>query len=101
MTQPNQRFRAGDKEKAVTTAWAARLVGTPRGKKTRHTIRQAWIEVPLDDAWMVAYQLVNLSGEPVVAEVRVFPNERGKGRPPGVWSAEFLGVNARAPAGGI
>lgn len=89
-------------ERPLETAWAARLVGLSwrKGSQCKVRVREAWVEAPLG-AWVVAYRLVNQSGEPVVAELRVFPCEPGKGRPPGRWSAEVLGVDASAPPGGI
>jgi hypothetical protein len=65
-------------------------------------IREAWVEVALNPDWMVAHRLVATKhGEPVIAEIRLFPRERTKMRPPGRWSADVLGVDARVPAGGI
>lgn len=51
---------------------------------------------------MAAYRLVpGRYGEPVIAELRIFPLERTKGRPPGRWSGEVLGIAANIPEGGI
>ena len=62
----------------------------------------AWLEVPLSDEWIAAYRFVNQDGTPVVAEVRVFPMNDGlKQRPPGQWVAEWLGIRASVPKGGI
>jgi hypothetical protein len=73
--------------------------------------REAWIELPLDDAWLAAFRLAVRDGQVVVAELRVFPNEPddseavnvlfGGDRPPGRWSAEVLGDKAAVPAGGL
>jgi len=67
-------------------------------------VNEAWVEIvlPADPSWMVAYRvLADESGDAVVAEVRVFPAESSKGRPPGAWSAEVLGAAAQLPAGGL
>ena len=51
---------------------------------------------------MVAYRLMpGQFGQPVVAEIRVFPRESTEGRPAGEWSAEVLGVYAKSPQAGI
>lgn len=64
------------------------------------SVFEAWVEVPLDGAWIVGYGIVNDQGTPVVGELRLFPAEPD--RPgPGRWSAELLGLEARAPRGGI
>jgi hypothetical protein len=65
-------------------------------------VHDAWVEAEIDKAWMVAYRLVpGQFGQPVVAEIRVFPREGAEGRPAGEWSAEALGVYANSPKGGI
>lgn len=81
-------------------AWAKRVAGTrARG---RRTVREAWFEALVDDQWMAAYRLLpGVHREPVIAEIRIFPRERTKGRPPGRWSAEVLGIDAKIPDGGI
>lgn len=103
MTQIEQSFRTSSVERPVDNAWAARLLGVPWKKKGRGRkveVKEAWVEAPLG-AWVVAYRLVDQSGVPVVAELRIFPCESGKGRPPGRWSADFRGAEASAPPGGI
>lgn len=84
-------------KRSPTTPWATRIL---RGKKGAE-VGEIWVEASLGLHWIAAYRFVDQSGEPVVAEVRVFPKEPGKGRPGGMWSAEYLGVNAPAPPGGI
>jgi hypothetical protein len=80
--------------------WTARfLYGLPKDARPSK-VGEAWVEAPIDDRWMVAYRLVSQAGEPVVAELRVFPREPQQ-RPPGRWSAEILGVDAAAPTGGL
>jgi transposase-like protein len=61
----------------------------------------AWIEVPMGGAWIVAYRIVNDHGTPVVGEIRVFPAEPKEGRELGRWSGELLGARARVPRRGI
>jgi hypothetical protein len=63
-------------------------------------VPDAWFEVPLDDAWIAAYRLVQVDDEIVTAEVRVFPYERGRDNG-GEWSAERLGARAPVPRGGL
>jgi hypothetical protein len=78
-------------------AWARRF-----GARSRQPLREAWVEALVNDQWMAAYRLVQgQHNQPVVAEVRIFPRERTKGRPPGRWSAEVLGIDAKVPEGGI
>ncbi len=64
--------------------------------------QDVWLESQLDDDWMVAYRFSNQGGAPVIGEVRFFPVERDfPKRPVGGWSAEWLGVRAKVPQGGI
>lgn len=60
--------------------------------------QSSWLEMAMG-RWMVAYQVVDQRGQPVIAEVRIFPLETGK-RPPGQWSGTY-GTSARVPPGGI
>jgi hypothetical protein len=60
---------------------------------------ETWLEVGLD-GWVAAYRLIPQEGRPVVAEVRVFPDENAP-RPQGRWSAERLGDQAPVPVGGV
>jgi hypothetical protein len=66
-------------------------------------VREAWLEVRLDDdgapGWIAAYRVVPVDGRPVIAEVRLFPAEPR--RDPGRWSAETLGSGATVPLGGL
>lgn len=65
--------------------------------------RSVWVEMPLPGRWMVAFRLASQGGQPVIAEVRVFPFEPdapGQRRPPGLWSGVH-GVTTRIPPGGI
>ncbi|SRR6266571_1061956 len=57
---------------------------------------EAWIEVPMDDGWVAAYRLVGRRGQPVIAEVRLFPNESTR-EIAGQWSGE----SASVPLGGV
>jgi transposase-like protein len=59
-----------------------------------------WIEMPLGAAWTVAYRLVPQQGQPVVAELRVFPTEPDR-RAAGEWTGCYTGVRATVPAGGL
>lgn len=65
--------------------------------------RDVWLEVPLVKGWLAAYRFtVDARGRARVAEVRVFPSESAfRSRPPGEWSAEWLGVRASVPSGGL
>ena len=64
-------------------------------------VTSCWFERPLDDDWFIAYQLFVQAGIPVIGELRIFPREDFRRRPPGEWSASLLGVEAKVPAGGI
>lgn len=60
------------------------------------------MEVPLDAGWVLAYRIVKREDRLVVAEGRVFPDERGRDskgrkRTPGAWS----GKAASVPVNGI
>lgn len=55
----------------------------------------AWVERPMGE-WIAAFRLVPKDGRPVVAEVRVFPNEDRK-RALGEWSHDEENV----PLGGL
>src|SRR6185312_4155367 len=80
--------------------WASTLPDL-RGRQ-RITVRDAWFETPIDNDWIAAYRLVpGPQGEPLIGELRVFPNERIAGRPLGVWSAELLGSRVTLPDGGL
>jgi hypothetical protein len=63
-------------------------------------VREAWLECSLDFDWVCAYRLITQDGVPVVAELRIFPNESGR-QQQGEWSARWLGHRAVAPMGGI
>ena len=80
--------------------WGARILGC-RSKSSRVKVQDGWVEVPLGDDWITAYRLILQDGEPVVGEVRVFPKDNVRGRPPGLWSAEIIGFKATAPRGGL
>lgn len=64
-------------------------------------VREVWVEAPLEKEWIAAYRLVVQGGQPVVAEIRVFPREPETNIGPGHWSADVLGSEASAPPGGI
>jgi hypothetical protein len=66
-------------------------------------VTSQWLEAPLDDGWLVALRLSAQDGWPVVAELRVFPDEGDDrdSRWPGCWSAERLGYLAPVPPGGL
>jgi hypothetical protein len=97
---PLQGFKLSERRRP-SGSWATRVAKAATGKSTG-TVRDAWVEAALDDQWMAAYRLVPGSqGQPVVAELRIFPLEGTPGRPPGQWSAEVLGMNAPVPEHGI
>lgn len=65
---------------------------------------ECWLELEIDDEWIAAYRIVPQEGGVVVAELRVFPLDRGSDRKPstpGLWSGEVLGIAASAPKGGL
>ena len=97
---PKPTFKAHE-SKRPKNAWATRVVTAAHGR-TRPTLREAWVESVVGDQWMAAYRLVpGLHREPVIAEIRIFPRERTKGRLPGRWSVEALGLDANIPEGGL
>jgi hypothetical protein len=65
-----------------------------------HTVRDNWIEHAIDDQWIAALRLAVQHGRPVVAELRVFPDEPNR-KHLGEWSAERLGHSAPVPEGGL
>lgn len=89
----------------ATTDWGKRVAKTIPGRGSgtgRKAKQEAWVEAAVDEQWMAAYRLLpGPHDEPVIAEIRIFPLERAKGRPPGRWSAEVLGIEATAPSEGI
>jgi hypothetical protein len=64
-------------------------------------VRETWLEVPIEEAWLAAYRVVEQEGLPAVAELRIFPAEPDAARPPGEWSAQALGEKAPVPRGGL
>jgi hypothetical protein len=62
---------------------------------------ETWVSIPLTAEWCAFYRLVPQNGQPIVAEVRVFPLEKIKSVLPGEWSAQVLGGRATVPDGGI
>lgn len=63
-------------------------------------VRDEWLEVSLGNGWRCALRVMADEGRPVVAEVRVFPDEPGR-RPAGEWSAQGWGNEASVPPGGL
>ena len=57
-------------------------------------VRDVWLEVDVEDRWRAAFRLVPYAGQPVIAEVRLFPRDEWGNRRPGAWRAEFLGLRA-------
>ena len=94
----------------------ARMTVTPR-RRGRRTVNDVWIEQALagtSAGWILASRvIVDDRGLPVIAEIRVFPDEPKRwvsdpliGRvplDPGEWSAKALGWDARrsVPRGGL
>lgn len=61
----------------------------------RRRRREIWVEFPVANGYVAAYRMVAKHRRPVLAEVRVFPDEPRRG--PGRWSEEARSV----PAGGL
>jgi hypothetical protein len=62
----------------------------------RFSAEELWLEVEISEGWRAALRLVPyVDGQPVVAEVRIFPADHWESRQPGTWRAHFLGVRAR------
>jgi hypothetical protein len=70
------------------------LATAPRGvsgARNRYG-REAWVEDDLGDGWVAAYRLMMKSDRPVVAEVRLFPDDPPVSRGPGQWSEQASAV---------
>lgn len=75
-----------------------------RGEFVPHVltvVREAWLEVLLDDQWIVAYRLMMQDGTPVVAAMSILPAGLDGTRPLGRWAGDVLGDDAPVPPGGI
>ena len=57
---------------------------TPTGVVTL----ECWLEDALEEGWVVAYRIVPQSGQPVIAEARVYPGKPDSSPRPGEWSGE-------------
>ena len=90
---PHERLAITDRLRDDLTEDQERLFDLRPG--TRREVQDLWLEVDIDDTWRAAFRLVPYSGQPVVAEVRVFPADRWPGRQPGLWRAETLGMRSR------
>lgn len=56
-----------------------------------HQIHQTWLQTPIDETWIAALRIVPKDGQPVVAELRIFPNHPDRqGLFAGEWAAEVL-----------
>lgn len=55
---------------------------------------QVWFEQRVDPDWIAAYRLVPQDGQPIVAEIRLYPYSPKRGLPLGEWTGD-------APSGGI
>jgi len=64
------------------------------------SVEEGWVEAPLDNAWMAAYRIAVQQGQPVVAELRIFPLA-GPRPGPGRWRGERFGPGAKVPYGGL
>jgi hypothetical protein len=62
--------------------------------------RSIWMEMPMGN-WMVCFRIIPQLGQPVIAEMRIFPGNKGKRKfPPGQWPGMY-GDRAHVPPGGI
>jgi hypothetical protein len=57
-------------------------------------VNDAWVEIEIGDGWRAAFRLAPYGGQPVIAELRVFPADQYPGRKPGTWRGDVLGVQA-------
>ena len=65
--------------------------------------RSVWFEARITPRWIVAFRLTNQRGQPVIAELRMFPDELDEQYPrraPGRWRGEY-GATATVPPGGL
>src|SRR5574340_61428 len=60
-----------------------------------------WLETTID-GWTLAYRVVDQRGQPIIAELRIFPRQKGTGPkwPPGQWPGTY-GGSTGIPPGGI
>jgi hypothetical protein len=103
---------------AVITAAARDALGIPLesvsvwrsdGDKRLQTVvvKDVWIEQALPGKWsgwvLASRVMADRRGQPVIAEVRVFPYEENRYGDSGEWSAQHLGASARdsVPVGGL
>jgi len=61
--------------------------------------QSVWFEARLPSRWLAAFRLANQRGQPVIAELRVFPDDGGKHHP-GEWRGTY-GTTATVPPGGL
>jgi hypothetical protein len=75
---------------SVSAPLVPRLDACPKCGARLPRVRRAdaWVEQTIEGGWMVAYRLVVKSGRPVLAEVRLFPNDPGEPSGSGRWSED-------------
>jgi hypothetical protein len=107
--RPEHRDRLRRCPPGVPVSFVPDVPRTVAGK----VIRDFWIEGPVGKSrrphhvasqWIYALRITHDNrGQPVIGEVRIFPNEvkQPADPTPGRWSAETEGFQARAPRGGI
>ncbi len=86
----------------------ARRVGVPHATTPIQgvvavMVPEHWVGTRIDADWSAYFRIISQNGQPVIGEVRIFPNERpgAPAQAAGQWSAEALGVHAKVPRGGI
>jgi hypothetical protein len=62
--------------------------------------KEMWMHVPVDNAWTASYRLTVQKGQPVVAEIRVYPAAGFLGGQR-LWTGDIPGISPNVPAGGI
>jgi hypothetical protein len=60
---------------------------------------ETWVEEPIAGGWIGAYRLMVKAGRPLVAEVRLFPEDRPESRGGGQWSEEVSAVPSEGVPG--
>ena len=101
----------GTRVVSLTTAWVLGLEFRDLWEVDRHslvrvTIKDVWIRQDLGD-WCAMLRIVpSKNGNPVVAEVRLFPREPdadrvATGLDPGEWSGSYVGSRAVVPGSGL
>lgn len=93
------RFQAGKRRRKAPIP-QSRCPKCGLETNTADVVESSWIENDIGDGWTAAYRIAEEHGQPVIAEVRVFPTERNGARP-GTWNADIDAASLVIPPGGL